>query len=117
MTAGDGWKWMGENPSDTVEIDVSHDAAVNSMTIDNPSNCVALVSNLRLQDEDCSTAEYPHICTISYNAVSGLGASIGKILISYFSNTEEIRLEDSRYSHNFFWLEWQSYECMNTIHK
>ena len=67
MTAGDGWKWMGENPSDTVEIDVSHDAAVNSMTIDNPSNCVALVSNLRLQDEDCSTAEYPHICTISYN--------------------------------------------------
>ena len=94
MTAGDGWKWMGENPSDTVEIDVSHDAAVNSMTIDNPSNCVALVSNLRLQDEDCSTAEYPHICTISYNAVSGLGASIGKILsISYFSNTEKIRLE------------------------
>ena len=92
---------MGENPSDSVEIDVSHDAAVNSMTIDNPSNCVALVSNLRLQDEDCSTAVYPHICTISYNAVSGLGASIGKILISYFNNTEEIRLEDSRYSHIF----------------
>ena len=92
---------MGENPSDTVEIDVSHDAAVNSMTIDNPSNCVALVSNLRLQDEDCSTAEYPHICTISYNAVSGLGASIGKILISYFSNTEKIRLEDSTYSHKY----------------
>ena len=114
MTAGDGWKWMGENPSDTVEIDVSHDAAVNSMTIDNPSNCVALVSNLRLQDEDCSTAEYPHICTISYNAVSGLGASIGKILsISYFSNnTEEIKLEYSRYSHEHFpfFLEWQSYE-------
>ena len=101
MTAGDGWKWMGENPSESVEIDVSHDAAVNSMTIDNPSNCVALVSNLRLQDEDCSTAEYPHICTISYNAVSGLGASIGKILISYFSNTEKIRLEDSTYSHKY----------------
>ena len=81
MTAGDGWKWMGENPSDSVEIDVSQDAVVNSMTIDNPSNCVALVSNLRLQDEDCSTRIYPHICTISYNAVSGLGASIGKILI------------------------------------
>ena len=81
MTAGDGWKWMGENPSDSVEIDVSQDAVVNSLTIDNPSNCVALVSNLRLQDEDCSTRIYPHICTISYNAVSGLGASIGKILI------------------------------------
>ena len=117
MTAGEGWKWMGENPSESVEIDVSHDAAVNSMTIDNPSNCVALVSNLRLQDEDCSTAVYPHICTISYNAVSGLGASIGKILISYFSNTEETRFEDSRYSSKYFWLEWQSYECMNTMHK
>ena len=81
VPSADGWKWMGENPSDAVEIDVSHDAAVNSMTIDNPSNCVALVSNLRLQDENCSIAVYPHICTISYNAVSGLGASIGKILM------------------------------------
>ena len=80
--ASDGWKWIGTNPSNAVEIDVSNDAAVRSLTIDNPSNCVYMDSNRRLKDEDCATEERPaQICTISYNAASGLGSSIGNKLI------------------------------------
>ena len=75
--AADGWKWIGSNPSTAVKIDVSQDAAVTSLQINNPSNCVYMDSNKRLNDEDCSTAQYAQICTVDYNAVLGIGASIG----------------------------------------
>ena len=75
--AADGWKWIGSNPSNAVKIDVSQDAAVTSLQINNPSNCVYVDSNKRLNDEDCSTAQYAQICTVDYNAVLGIGASIG----------------------------------------
>ena len=62
--AADGWKWIGSNPSAAVKIDVSQDAAVTSLQINNPSNCVYVDSNKRLNDEDCSTAQNAQICTV-----------------------------------------------------
>lgn len=79
----DGWQWIGGGSVPPMEIEPSHQAAVNQLSVNGNDPCVRLRGGLLLDDRECDK-DYYIMCMINYGA-SGLGESIA--VPKYFSNT------------------------------